>query len=100
MNKSLNVLVTQKAGSDIAQIIDYVAKDNPKAARDILTVLNKTLKMLAEYPTTGTVKYGIKQENIRVYTIKKKFSIAYRLEDNQLKILRILTRYQDILTIL
>lgn len=98
MNNS--VLITEPAQMDILEIIDYVANDNCKAAVGILNIFEQTFKMLAEFPAVGIRKKGIKDETVLVYTIRRHYSIVYRIKNNNLEILRVLTRYQDLFAVL
>lgn len=100
MNKPLRVLITESAQNDIISITDYIAKDNSTAASSIIDAFRKTFEILSIYPETGTVRKKIKNKSVRIYTIKKKFTIVYRLNNEQLEILRILTKYQNIFSVL
>ena len=100
MNNRLSVLITEPAKNDISEIINFIAKDNTKAAIGILNIYEATFKMLAEFPEAGVRKTGIKDKSVLIFTIKKRYSIAYRVKDDTIEILRVLTRYQDLFAIL
>ena len=61
---------------------------------------NTTLAMLSEYPNAGVKKAGIKNPNVQVYTIKKKYNIVYKQKNNNIEILRVLNKYQNLFAIL
>ena len=50
MNNSLSVLITIPAKNDISEIINFIAKDNPKAALGVINIFEETFKMLALFP--------------------------------------------------
>ena len=98
MNKT--VLITVSAQNDILQISEYISKDNKSAALVIIDSFYKTFELISEFPSAGAVKNSINDKNVRIYTIKKKFNIVYRIIDNKIEILRILTKYQNIFAVL
>ena len=99
MSKYLNVLITSSAKADIVNIINYIANDNPDAALKVNNAFRKTFEMLRDFPSSGTIKSVIKDKSVRVYTIRKQFSIIYRVKLQNLEVLRVLTKYQDIFAI-
>ncbi|MBO6087009.1 type II toxin-antitoxin system RelE/ParE family toxin [bacterium] len=74
-------------------ISDYIAKDNRKAAICIVDIFYETFKFLSDYPEAGSKKNDIKDNSIRIFTVKKNFCIVYRIRNNKIEILRILTRF-------
>ena len=98
MNKS--ILINNIAKEDIIKISDYIAKDNKIAAIDIITNFYKTFELLSNYPETGVIKNYITNKTIRIYTMKKNYTIVYRIVGNSIEILRVLTRYQNIFAVL
>ena len=99
MNK-FKVFISKNAQNDITEISDYIAKDSLSAAQNIVLLFKKTFELLAEYPQTGTIKEKLGDGKVRVFAIKKNFSIIYKLEDDAVIILRVLTRYQNIFAVL
>lgn len=100
MNNRLPVLITDTAKEDILEIVNFIAKENPKAAVGVLNIYEATFKMLAEFPAAGVHKAGIEDSSVLIYTTKKRYSIVYRVKNNTVEILRVLTRYQDLFAIL
>lgn len=99
-NNITQVIITEEAKNDITVIIDFISRDNVKVAFDMLNIIYKTFEMLKMYPEAGIKKINIRKTSVRIYSIRKKYSIVYRELDNRLEILRVLTRYQDILAVL
>ena len=100
MNKPLKILITDVAQNDIKTITDFIAKDNKRAAFSIVEIYKETFKMLSNYPSSGVYKVGIKHPDVLIFTLKKRYSIAYRVNGDTLEILRVLTCYQDLFAIL
>lgn len=98
MNKT--VLITEIAKADISKITEYIAKDNKYASIKIVEEFYKVFELLSNFPETGVTKNDLKDKTIRIYTIKKNFAIVYRILNDKVEILRILTRYQNIFAIL
>ena len=98
MNKT--VLITEIAKADISKITEYIAKDNKYASIKIVEEFYKVFELLSNFPETGVTKNDLKNKTIRIYTIKKNFAIVYRILNDKVEILRILTRYQNIFAIL
>ena len=97
---SKTVLITDIAKVDIGEITQYIAKDNKVAAYKIVDDLYKTFDLILDYLEIGIYKNGIKDRTIKIYTVKKKLAIVYRISQDSIEILRVLTRYQNIFAIL
>ncbi len=97
MNK---VLITNIAKSDILNIKEYISAQNPIASNDFISILTEVFEMLSKYPNAGVKKLGIKNQNVQIYTIKKKYNIIYQVKDNNIEILRVLNKYQNLFAIL
>ena len=94
------VLITDIAKEDITKIAEYIAIDNKSASIRIVDYFYKTFELLSNFPETGSIKNEINDKSIRIYTMKKNFAIVYRMLNNKIEILRVLTRYQNIFAIL
>ncbi len=100
MNK-LKLEITSKAYNDIETISDYIAKDNKNAAVKFVKLFYKTFETLCKNPYLGKTKEDFTYLDVKFYVMKKNYLIIYRIIDNKtLRILRVLTTYQDICSIL
>ena len=95
---NLKFEITSKAYSDIEVIADYIAKDNKQAAINIIKLLAETFETLSIHPNTGKEREDFKHLDVKFYVVKKKYLIVYKIFDKNLRILRVLTSYQDICT--
>lgn len=100
MNKPLKVLITDSAKNDINNIFDFISTDNKTAALNLIDAFYKMFELLSNYPETGTLKNDLADKTIRIYSVKKNFVLVYRIKDNKIEILRVLTRYQNIFAVL
>ena len=98
MNKI--VLITNLAKEDISNITEYIAVDNKIASVKIVEDFYKVFDLLSTFPETGSIKNDINDKTVRIYTMKKNFTIVYRISNDKIEILRVLTRYQNIFAIL
>ena len=96
----LKLNITDQAKADIRLITNYIAKDNKNAAKAMSKYLYKICKDLAEFPDMGTIRPDFTYKNFRFFVIKKRYVIAYRIENDSLFISRVLTAYQDICAVL
>ncbi|MCX4274873.1 MAG: type II toxin-antitoxin system RelE/ParE family toxin [Candidatus Gastranaerophilales bacterium] len=91
-----NILITDNAKCDIINIIKYIETQNKFAALNLSKIFKKTFILLSEFPAAGRNSQYIKDKDILIYIVKKRFIVAYRFVDNKVVILRILSSYQDI----
>jgi len=72
------VFVTSRAREDLAEIVAYVARDNPRAAEGLGQALLFRLDSLGAQPRLGTVVANHK--NIRAL-LHRKYYIVYRYDE-------------------
>lgn len=97
----LELEITSKAYNDIEIISDYIAKDNKIAAQKFIRLFYETFKTLCKYPNLGKLRDDFTYLDVKFYVVKKNYLIVYRIIDNKtLRILRVLTAYQNICSIL
>ncbi len=93
---NLNLIITEQAYNDINLIVDYIAKDNNKVAKKFLEFLIKSCRTLTKFPNLGKKRPDFSYKNTLFYIIKKRYIIAYKTQQENLYILRVLSSYQDI----
>ena len=94
------VLITDIAQSDILNIKENIFENNNILVKNFTDLLVKIFLMISEYPNIGVKKRGISDSNILTYTVRKKYNIIYRVKNENVEILRILTRYQNLFAVL
>ncbi len=101
---ALIILITPKASKDIDNITDYIAENNPDAALRFFDATRQTIAKLAQTPQIGSL-YPLansRLQGLRKWKVKgfDKYLIFYLIENNLLKIIRIIHVSRDISTIL
>ena len=94
------IITTDAAKEDVKNISFYIAKDNIRAAIAVTKLFKKSVEKLSNFPNLGKHKDGIKDKDILIYTVKQRYSIAYKIVNDSIVVLRILSRYQDVFAIL
>jgi plasmid stabilization system protein ParE len=62
----------------------------------MLKLLRGTFNTLCEYPAMGSKRTDLTSRNVLFYVVKKRYFIVYATENENLRILRIFTTYQDV----
>ena len=94
---NLELEITSKAYNDMEIISEFIAKDNKTVANKMMELFYKTFKMLLKHPNIGNSRPDFTYMDVKFYVVKKNYLIVYRIIDNQtLRILRVLTTYQDV----
>lgn len=97
---NLDLRILDRAEEDLALIGEYIAKDSPRAAANFLEHFYATFLTLCEYPNLGVKRPDFTYKDVKFYVVKKNFLVLYKVENNTLYILRVLTAYQDICALL
>ena len=98
---NLELEITSKAYNDIEIISDFIAKDNKTAAIKLVKLFNKTFKTLCKHPYLGKSREDFTYLDVKFYVVNTNYLVVYRIINNKaLRILRVLTTYQDICSIL
>ena len=89
----------RNAESDVAEIISYIADDNPEAAQRFRRALQETGELLLDMPHIGSMRVSDKPalKGIRVVPVRDfdKHFIFYRPVDDGIVIVRLLHGARD-----
>ena len=89
--------ITSKAYNDMEIISEYIAQDNKFAANEMMKLFYKTFETFLKHPNIGKSRPDFTYLDVKFYVVKKNYLIVYRIIDNKtLRILRVLTTYQDV----
>jgi plasmid stabilization system protein ParE len=88
-------VLSAPATSDLREIHDYIATDDPTAARRVLDDLRDAMRRLAELPGLGHARDDLADETLRVWTVPS-YLVIYRPETRPLQVVRVLSGYRDI----
>ncbi|HEY9347896.1 MAG TPA: type II toxin-antitoxin system RelE/ParE family toxin [Inquilinus sp.] len=84
----LRLVYTPDALADLRSILSHIAGDNPSAARTFVGAIERRCRDLCQQPHLGRARedLGI---GLRIVPFRRRIVIAYRIEDNDLAILRV-----------
>jgi len=92
-------LLSPIAEQDIDDIISYIAQDNPTAAMKMLDSFFTAMDMLAEHPQMGHSRTDLTNMPVRFWPVRSHYLMIYK-EGNPLEIVRVLSGYRDIASLL
>jgi antitoxin ParD1/3/4 len=92
-------LLAPIAAQDLDDITTYISRDNPKAALKLLDSFFSAMDQLAKHPQLGHVRGDLTKKPVRFWPVKSKYLIIYK-DTNPIEIVRVLSTYRDIATIL
>ena len=94
---NLELEITSKAYNDMEMISEFIAQDNKSAANKMMKLFYKTFETFLKHPNIGKTRPDFTYLDVKFYVVKKNYLIVYRIiEKKKLRILRVLTTYQDI----
>lgn len=96
MKKKFEIQYLEIAKNDLEQIFDYILRDNPGIALDILDEIDSKVSNLAVFPDMGRVPKNdkVKALGYRVLMINK-YLIFYVIKENIIEIHRVLHSSRD-----
>ena len=89
-----SLLFTPTAISDLYEILEYVAKDRPHTAVQVIARIRQRCELLVDHPEIGQVypNFGYMVRGIP----QQRWIICYRVEAESIQILRVLDAARDI----
>ncbi|HTR25155.1 MAG TPA: type II toxin-antitoxin system RelE/ParE family toxin [Terriglobales bacterium] len=94
--------LTPEAVSDLFEIWDYIAQDNPAAADRVREAVFRACDLLAESPLAGHIRADLTPLPVRFWSVRPyvKYLIVYDPEKKPLQIIRILHGARDLPSVL
>lgn len=83
------LLISDQALFDIAELLDYISKDRPLAAERMQSRLWSEFEELCRFPNLGHLRSDVQDAQYRFKRVKS-FLIAYRVDGDELRVVRIL----------
>ncbi len=100
MNK-LEIIITEKAQNDIIQIKKFIAENNKNASKDFVKKLRKAFVNLSFYPGIGKRRPELSGNyEILFLPFMTNYLIVYSVSGGKLYIVRFLSNYRNICSIL
>lgn len=97
---NLNLIIENAAEIDMATLSAYIAKDNKSAATKILKLFYASFEKLSAYPELGFSRPDFTYNDVKFFVVKKHYLIVYKITNDEIHILRVLSAYQDICALL
>ncbi len=92
--KSLRLVITDTARSDLRNIYEYIAEDNSNAATTFIQDLTNKLESLAQTGVTGFPRDWV-SAGLRAFPYKGRY-FYFRIVEDQLVVIRVLHGRQDV----
>lgn len=96
----LNLVISKEAKKDLIEIADFIEKNNINAAKNVIKLLKNSCETLTLFPNMGKSNSNIKSNDVKIFAVKWKYIIIYKIENNDLVVLKFLSQYQDICNLL
>lgn len=87
------------AEQDIDDIVSYIAHENPNAALKLLDTIYEAMDTIAENPMLGHKREDLTNQTVRFWPFKWHYLIVYT-DDHPIEIVRVLSGYRDISSLL
>ena len=97
MPKKYNL--THLAKQDISEIAKFISKDNVAAAKKVVDEIYKCFSNLSENPKLGHVRDDLTDKPVKFISVRH-YMIIYKYDDSSIKIIRVLSSYRDIASII
>jgi toxin ParE1/3/4 len=92
--KTLSLVLSEAAIGDLSDIWEYIGQDNPEQADKALDEIYKKCELLASMPEMGRQREEL-LVGLRSFPVRR-YIIFYRIQENILEIIQIVSGYQDI----
>ena len=87
-------VIAPLAQTDLDEIWDYIANDNPSAADRLLAAFHEKFLLLSRHPLLGQSREELRAE-IRSLSVGQ-YVVYYRVRENRVHIARVLHGYRDV----
>lgn len=92
-----NLRINPMVVSDLKEIRDYIAEDNPGAASKIVKEIYSRFENIQMFPEVGAdLSKRVKFKSDYRYAIWKDYVIIYKITGNYIEVYRVLNHYRDI----
>jgi len=88
------------ARSDLREILNYIRRDNPYAAKRIRSAVTDAARRLAVHPGIGHTNTEFTRLPLRFLTVRGGLTLAYRERPNGVEIVRVFGPGRDIAALL
>lgn len=89
-----------EAAADLREIADYIADDDPAAARRFIRKLRDTMAKIAQFPAMGHLRDDLAPQPIRFWPVGRYVIVYRQAEDQPVEIVRVLHGARDVAALL
>ncbi len=89
MTSELPFVLHPEAAGDLTEIWEFIAKDNPLAARRVREEILQTVRNLAAFPKQGHTRPDLTSRPLRFHTVRS-YLIAYAPDENPLLVVAVI----------
>jgi plasmid stabilization system protein ParE len=96
------ILWTDSARTDMAEIVDFIAEEDPRSALKILERLEKRARALRRFPKRGRVVPEMRALDVFLYRelIERPWRMIYRFDDKHIYVLAVLDSRRELTSLL
>ncbi|MEW5819730.1 MAG: type II toxin-antitoxin system RelE/ParE family toxin [Cyanobacteriota bacterium] len=95
----MKYVITEEARKDLIEIGDYISLDNPAAARNLMIEFKEAFEKFVTMPKLGHKRKDLTKKDVRFWSVKS-YLIIYQIREEAIVILRVLSGFRDIATLL
>jgi plasmid stabilization system protein ParE len=92
--------LTALAGTDIREIIGYIAADNPTAARKVKAAMFDAFQKLGDNPHLGQQRDDLTTKPVRFWPVMRSYMVIYDARTSPVQIVRVYNAARDVTSIL
>jgi toxin ParE1/3/4 len=89
----MRIVWTEPASRDLEEIGDYIAKDNPAAARRVIRAVEAAVRRLARFPHSGRI--GHRAGTRELVVPRTPYIVPYRIHSGKVEILAVFHGARD-----
>ena len=94
-----SVFFSPLAKEDLYNIWDFIANDSPQSTKKVIDKIYTNLQKLSEFPDLGHTRSDLTQKDVKFWTVYR-YLIVYKIEKEEIHIVRILSGFRDIALLL
>ena len=81
----MKLRISATAFAEIADVLSYIAKDNPSAAARVASQIDHTIQLISQFPELGRVKY---RASVRMLPIRRysQYLLFYVIDGDEIAI--------------
>ncbi len=90
-------IISRRARAELAEVIAWIARDNPRAARALNQTVMRLATLIGAHPAMGSVRTALAPDSYRFLPVKGfSYIIIYRGDSGRPRILRIVHSSRDL----